>query len=318
MSPSRIVISVSLAAVVLFAAHRAYVALTAAPVNASRAAAAPPVMAAASRISNDAPVIHQLNLSDLQSMTPKLGNPLERSDNLRTIYERFRDSRYGFERSVAFRAWSACFPQFMSADGQAVSLEKLTAALPVNAPHNAARIDAYRELRRRCEPFFELSRDDVIAFTQRQSDLWKKGEALDPGELALKYLKADDKPKALAVVRDVLSSRDAYAIATLREFVHQFLVLQVDAQALPGNTRTDLKSLGLTVAACDLGLDCSEQSLTALQLCAHSGYCSGSVIDRYAQSLPNPTDRARLTEESRRVAAAIASGDLKALGLVVE
>ena len=318
MSPSRIVISVSLAAVVLFAAHRAYVAVTDAPVGTSTSAETPPLRSAASRINNDAPVIHQLNVSDLQSMTPKLGNPLERSDNLRAIYERFRDSRYGFERSVAFRAWSACFPQFMSADGHAVSLEKLTAALPVNAPNNAARIDAYRELRRRCEPFFELSRDDVIAFTQHQSDLWKKGEALDPGELALKYLKADDKPKALAVVRDVLSSRDAYAIASMREFVHQFLVLQVDAQALPSNTRTDLKSLGLTVAACDLGLDCSEQSLTALQMCAHSGYCSGSVVDRYAQSLPNPTDRERLTEESRRVAAAIASGDLKALGLVVE
>ena len=318
MSPSRIVISLSLAAVVLFVGHRAYVALTAAPVTASKAADALPLTTAIPRIINDTSVVHQLNLADLQSMTPKLGNPLERSDNLRKIYERFRDSRFGFERSVAFRAWSACFPQFMSADGQAVSLEKLTQALPVNAPNNAARVDAYRELRRRCEPFFELSRDDVITFTQRQSDLWKKGEALDPGELALKYLKADDKPKALALVRDVLSSRDAYAIASMREFVHQFLVLQVDAQALPSNTRTDLKSLGLTVAACDLGLDCSEQSLTALQLCAHSGYCIGSVIDRYAQSLPNPTDRARLTEESRRVAAAIASGDLKALGLVTE
>ena len=318
MSPPRLIISVSLAAVVLFAGHRAYVALTAAPVTASKAAEALPVTTATSRIINDTSVVHQLNLADLQSMTPKLGNPLERSDNLRKIYDSFRDSRYGFERSVAFRAWSACFPQFMSADGQAVSLEKLTQALPVNAPNNAARVEAYRELRRRCEPFFELSRDDVITFTQRQSDLWKKGEALDPGELALKYLKADDKPKALAVVRDVLSSRDAYAIASMREFVHQFLVLQVDAQVLPSNTRTDLKSLGLAVAACDLGLDCTAESLTALQLCAHSGYCSGGVIDRYAESLPNPTDLERLTEESRRVAAAIASGDLKGLGLVAE
>ena len=318
MSPSRLVVSVALAAVVLFAGHRAYVALTAAPVAALASDEAPPVQAAASRISNDAPVTHQLNPADLQGMTQKLGNPLERSDNLRKIYESFRDSRYGFERSVAFRAWSACFPQFMSADGHAVSLEKLTQALPLNAPNNAARIDAYRELRRRCEPFFELSRDDVIAFTQRQSDLWKKGEALDPGELALKYLKADDKPKALAVVTDVLSSRDAYAINSLREFVHQFLVLQVDAQALPRSTRTDLKSLGLTVAACELGLDCSEQSLTALQLCAHSGFCRGGVIDRYAQSLPNPTDREQLAAESRRAAAAVVAGDLKALGLVAE
>ena len=318
MSPSRLVISVSLAVALLYAGHRTYVAVSEPPVVPSKAAEIAVSKAATSRIINDASVTHQLSLADLQSMTPKLGNPLERSDNLRKIYESFRDSRYGFERSVAFRAWSACFPQFMSADGHAVSLEKLTQALPVNAPGNALRVDAYRELRRRCEPFFELSRDDVIAFTQRQSDLWKKGEALDPGELALKYLKADDKPKALAVVRDVLTSRDAYAIASLREFVHQFLVLQVDAQALPGSTRTDLKSLALTVAACDLGLDCSEQSLTALQLCAHSGYCSGDVIDRYAQALPNPLDRQRLGEESQRVAAAIQAADMKALGLVAE
>jgi hypothetical protein len=104
----------------------------------------------------------------------------------------------------------------------------------------------------------------------------------------------------------------------MREFVHQFLVVQVDAQALPSSTRTDLKSLALSVVACELGLDCGEQSLTALQLCPHSGYCNGGVIDRYAQSLPHPTDRERLTEESRRVAAAIASGVLKALGLIAE
>lgn len=318
MSPSRVVISVSLAAVVLFACQRAYIALGDSPVVPSKPAEITASKVATSRIINDAPVIHQLNLADLQRMTVTLGNPLERSDNLRKTYESFRDSRFGFERSVAFRAWSACFPQFMSADGQAVSLEKLTQALPVNAPNNAARMEAYRELRHRCEPFFELSRDDVIAATQRQSDLWKKGDALDPGELALKYLKADDKPKALAVVRDVLTSRDAYAIASLREFVHQFLVLQVDAQALPGSTRTDLKSLALTVAACDLGLDCSAESLTALQLCAHSGFCVGSVIDRYAQSLPYPSDRQRLGEESQRVAAAIQAADMKALGLVAQ
>ena len=318
MSPSRLFISAALAAVVLFAGHRAYVALTAAPAATPKATKAPPMHATASRIINDAPVTHQLNLSDLQSMTPKLGNPLERSDNLRKTYESFRDSRFGFERSVAFRAWSACFPQFMSADGQAVSLEKLTQALPVNAPNNALRTSAYRELRRRCEPFFELSRDDVIAVTQRQSDLWKKGEALDPGELALKYLKADDKPKALAVVRDVLSSRDAYAIASMREFVHQFLVLQVDAQLLPGNTRTDIASLALTVASCDLGLDCGAESLTALQQCAHGGLCEGGVIDRYVQTLPNPGDRERLTDEGRRMTAAIASGDFTALGWVAQ
>jgi hypothetical protein len=318
MTPIRLVTTALLAAAVLFAGTRAYVALTASPAAMATVAEATPATAATSRLSSDAPVTHQLNLADLQRMTATLGNPLERSDNLRQIYERLRDSRYGFERSVAFRAWSACFPQFMSADGQAVSLDKLFQALPLNAPDNALRVEAYRELRRRCEPFFELSRDDVIAFTQQQSDRWKKGDALDPGELALKYLKADDKQKALAVVRDVLSSRDAYAIASMREFVHQYLVLQVDAQALPGSTRTDLKSLALTVAACDLGLDCSEQSLTALQLCAHSGYCLGGVIDRYAQSLPNPTDREQLAVESRRVAAAIAAGDLKALGLTAE
>ena len=202
MSPFRFAFSVSLAAIAVFAGYRAYIALGAAPARVLTSAATPAVPAPGSRISNVVSVTDQLTLADLQGMTQKLGNPLERSDNLRKTYERFRDSRYGFERSVAFRAWSACFPQFMSADGHAVSLEKLTHALPLNAPDNAARIDAYRELRRRCEPFFELSRDDVIAFTQLQSDLWKKGEALDPGELAFKYLKADDKAKALAVVTD--------------------------------------------------------------------------------------------------------------------
>jgi hypothetical protein len=184
VNPSRLVIYAVLAAAMLLAAHQGYVLLTGAPVSAQKAPQVRPAPAATARITAEAPVIHQLSLADLQSMTPRLSNPLERSDNLRQIYERYRDSRYGFERSIAFRAWSACFPQFMSADAQAVTLEKLTQALPVNAPKHAVRVDAYRELRRRCEAFFELSRDDVLAFTQQQSDRWKKCEALDPGELA--------------------------------------------------------------------------------------------------------------------------------------
>ena len=120
------------------------------------------------------------------------------------------------------------------------------------------------------------------------------------------------------MARDGRSSRDGYAIASPREFVHQFLVLRIDLQALPSSTRTDLKWLAQNAAACDPGLDCSEPCVTALQLCAHSGTGGGGAIDRYAQSLPNPTDREQLTAENRRAAAAVVAGEIKARGVVAE
>ena len=76
-----------------------------------------------------------------------------------------------------------------------------------------------------------------------------------------------------------------------------------------------LRGLAFAMAACQLGLDCSADSLTALLLCANSGQCAGTLTDRYLQALPNATDRERAARLTEMTLAAIRASDFNALAL---
>jgi hypothetical protein len=249
-----------------------------------------------------------------ENMTERLVNPLERSANLRSVYDKFKDSKDASERSAAYRAWSACFPTFLGPQGQVASLESVTRALPTGADA-AQRADAYRALMGRCKGFFDLPRGQLLQETAQQKSGAGTGAALAPGELANKYLLDGDAAKALQAARAVIASRDPAAIDSLHEFVNQYLSSQIDAQQLPRSERVDLRALAFSMAACKMGMECGPDSLTALQLCANSGACSGNVSERYLHGLADDADRERLLAESERVVAAIKSGNYKALGL---
>jgi hypothetical protein len=251
------------------------------------------------------------------SLTERLINPLERAADLRAVYEQFKNSADASERHAAYRAWSACFPIFIGAEGQAVSLDSVTRAIPPDDPDSAARIGAYQALMGRCKGFSDLPRAQLLAETERQKSAAATGTALAPGELAARYLEDGAPGKALEAARAVLASRDPAAIDSLREFVANYLVLQVDAQtvAVALDLRPDLRALAYAIAACRMGLECGPGSLTALQQCANSGACSGDVSERYLQSIPEAADRARLLAESELVVQAIGAGDYQALGL---
>lgn len=242
-------------------------------------------------------------------------NGLERAADLRAAYEQYKDSPDAAGRNVAYRAWSACFPTFVAPQGQAISMENVVRAISPKDPDNAQRIDAYRALMGRCKNFSDLPREQILNETERQRSAWSSGAALAPGELAAKLLTDGDAERALAAARAVIASRDPGAIHSLREFINQYLVLQVDAQAEPSDLRPDLRSLAFSIAACRMGLECGPDSLTALQQCANSGACSGGVIERYLASVPDALDRERLMRESQQVADAIAAGNYQALGL---
>ena len=242
-------------------------------------------------------------------------NPLETARDLRLVYDSLKDSSDPVARNIAHRAWSACFPTFISPLGKPLSLDRILNALPANAANNEARRAAYRGLQERCAGFFQLSREAAIYTTQLQQDASNKGESLAPGEFAAKLLRDGDTDGALDIARAVIASRDAYAIASLQDFVHHYLVLQIDEKPKAGNERPDIRALAFQIAACQMGLECGSDSLTALQLCANGGQCDGTVVDRYLQALPTITDRETVMKESQRIGDAIRSGNLQALGL---
>lgn len=249
------------------------------------------------------------------SLTQRVANPLELSQDLRAVYEQFKDSHDAVERHIAYRAWSACFPTFIAPQGQAVSMESLTQSFPKDDPRSAQRVEAYRNLQARCWKFSNLQRDDALRATRLQQEGSYLGAVLSPGEQAARYLTDGNKEEAIRAARAIIASQDPYAISSLRDFINQMIVLQVDAQTLPSTERADLRSLGFTLAACQMGLECGADSLSALQLCTSLGACSGSVTERYLQALPNEADRAALILETVRVLREIRSGNFAALGL---
>ena len=90
---------------------------------------------------------------------------------------------------------------------------------------------------------------------------------------------------------------------------------KIETQQLPSSERSDLRGLAFAMVACQLGLDCSADSLTALLLCANSGQCAGNLTDRYLQALPNATDRERAVRLTEMTLAAIRANDFNTLAL---
>jgi hypothetical protein len=258
-----------------------------------------------------------VNAADNVATAQVMGNELETARNLRQVFDQFKNSRSPVARNVAYRAWTACHPTFISPQGEPANLERVLKTLTASGIDSAARRAAYRDLYQRCAGFFDMSRDAAMLNTQVQQESFDRGEAAAPGELAILRLRQGDESAALDIVRDALASKDAYAVASLQEFIYLSLRLQRDAGALPGNERIDIRSLAYTLAACQIGLECGAESLTALRLCANSGQCEGGVADRLLQSLPNANDRAAAVVEAARVVAAIQSGRPDALMLGV-
>ena len=187
--------------------------------------------------------------------------------------------------------------------------------MPAAAANTPLRLAAYRELLNRCQRFFYLSRDEIIHASQRQEDAWKRGEMLAPGELAMKHFLEGRSDEALDVARRTVQSGDGYAIASLQEYMHRMIAQKIETQQLPSSERSDLRGLAFAMAACQLGLDCSADSLTALLLCANSGQCAGNLTDRYLQALPNATDRERAARLTEMTLAAIRANDFNTLAL---
>ena len=281
----------------------------------------PPPLPASSRSTIAAQSVtsdsNALNWSRAASLTSQLANPLLRTENFSSLYDRFAGSTDGLERAIAHRAWAACFPTFMSSDGQQVPLQQFARAMPQGAPGNAARLLAYAELQKRCQGFFYLSPDEIANATRRQDDAANRGDALLPGELALKYFLEGRNDEAVQIARKSVQSADPYVIASLQDLVHRMVGRNIEEQTAAKGERSDLRGLAFALAACDLGLDCASQSLIALQLCTNNGACEGTVVDRYLSALPNAADRELALKESKRTLALIREGNLDGLGFAL-
>ncbi|MGZ3182326.1 MAG: hypothetical protein ACXU8N_07795 [Telluria sp.] len=243
--------------------------------------------------------------------TARLANPLEKAPDLRAVFDRYRASSDPAERHAAWRAWSACFPAFLPPAGESPSVEAATRGIPTDHPEQA---QAYQQLFGRCRGFFTLPRDAVLDESHRQNLAFRHGAALAPGAAVLRQFEQGEAEAAVGDARAIIAAGDPYAIYSLREFMERYLA-QRRGEATQADEPPDLRALAFYLAPCELGMECGPDSLTALELCAHRGLCSGSVQDRYLASFPATVDRDALRRTAATVAEAIRAGNLAALGL---
>lgn len=262
-----------------------------------------------------APGVFQQTKPAAAQFTERLSNPLERAPDLRSMYERYRGSNDASERNLAHRAWTACFPAFVAPKGQPVSLDMVTRALPQDAPNHAERVEAYRELLGRCKNFFDMSRDAIIETNRGQASGWKDGTLRAPGELAAKLLRAGQTAEAVELARTTIATQDPYSIYSLRDFMRLYLSAQNTPDESVQIQQPDPRAIAFYVVPCQMGMECGSDSLTALEMCAGSGECAGTVAERNLQMWSTQIPRDTVLQASQLVLQAIRTGNYAALGL---
>lgn len=232
-------------------------------------------------------------------------DPVGSAPDLKRVFDDYIDSADPRQRRIAVRAFEACVPAFLPASGQSPSPEPLIAALPFE--HRAEREAAYRSLFARCSRLFADGRTALVATSEAlQNDM--QSEA--PGRSAQEAALAGRLDRVERLVSEALNDADPAAVASLAGLAARIVSLRqpggADAAVLQRAHDIDA---ALPLVACDLGLDCGDQSLWALQLCATEGLCEGDVSTRLmARNSPDSVDPGAVQKQRRRLLGLIRSG----------
>ena len=232
-------------------------------------------------------------------------DPVGSAPDLKRVFDDYIESADPRQRRMAVRAFEACVPVFLPASGQSPSPEALIAALPFG--HRPEREAAYRSLFARCSRLLADGRAALVATSEvLQSD----PQSETPGRAAQEATLVGRVDRVEPLVSEALNRAEPAAVASLAGLAARIVSLRqpggANAAVLHHAQEIDA---ALPLVACDLGLDCSEESLWALQLCAAEGLCEGDVATRLmARNSPGSVDASAVQEERSRMLALIRSG----------
>jgi hypothetical protein len=240
----------------------------------------------------------------------RASDPVGSAPDLKRVFDDYIQSDDPRLRRQAVRAFEACVPAFLPGAGQSASAEALIRALP--ADHPTAREDAYRTLFARCH---RLLAEDRTALNGARRDLERDPQNQAPGQRAQEAALAGELDRVETLTGDALNSADPAAVASLAGLAARIVAQRqrdaVDPAALQRAREVDV---ALSLTACDLGLDCSSQSLWALQMCATEGLCEGDATARLmARMTPGTLDAAAVQQQRLRLLSLLQSG--RALGV---
>lgn len=228
----------------------------------------------------------------------------ERSGNLQAAFSALWQSQRPLDKARAVSVWNACVPVFLGAGTQAPSLQRALAGLPSDPRYDAQR-SAYADLFGRCKQFYG---DDNATLAARTAVLRRAslgGDATATARQAVTTAALGDLPAARSLARAALATREPHELFELAGIASKLL----EPEATPEQRAAAvLDDAAFPLAACDLGLDCSMNSLLAVKLCAFEGLCTGTVQDRLRSKYAPDAERAQVELQANRLAAAVRAG----------
>lgn len=230
-------------------------------------------------------------------------DPVGRALDLKRVFDGYVTADDPRQRRVAQRAFEACVPAFLGPAGEMASVEGLVRALPPD--RRDQREAAYRELYARCHRLVEEDRASLLRW---QKALQAEPALQEPGLRAQAELVAGQLAGIEALVAE--ASGDPAALLSLSGLAERLARRRQPEDTDPALLRqARAVDAALPGVACDLGLDCSAQSLLALQLCAAQGACDGDVPARLMDPFsPEAVDPLAVQAQRARLLAWIRSG----------
>lgn len=237
-------------------------------------------------------------------------DPVGSAPDLKRVFDDYITSGDPRQRRMAVQAFEACVPAFLPTAGQPPSPEPLIYALP--AAHQTEREGAYRTLFARCH---RLVAEGRASLDSTRQTLELDPQSQSPGRRAQEAALAGRLDRIEPLVGEALSRSDPAAVASLAGLAARIVPWRqpetVEAATLQKAHEVDA---ALPWVACDLGLDCSAQSLWALQICATEGLCEGDVASRLMMRItPGTVDPGAVQQQRLRLTGLIQSG--RKLGL---
>jgi curved DNA-binding protein CbpA len=233
------------------------------------------------------------------------GDAVGSAPDLRRLYDQYAASADPQQRRIAARAFGACVPAFLPSAGEAPSAEPLIQALP--AAQKSEREGAYRALYARCARFMAENRAELASTYQA---LQGDADAREPGARATQALLDGHLDQVDRLIARATVGADPAAIESLSG-----LAVRLARERNPDQSDAALAETAravdaaLPAVACDLGLDCSANSLWSLQLCATAGACQGDLTARLAaRTAGDPVDPALVQQQRQRLLALLRSG----------
>jgi hypothetical protein len=265
-------------------------------------------------------VTRQVNVPEPKKTPPleiTVGLEFQSAADLRAFYQKYRQhASPGIKYWVA-GALESCVRFAKNPDGKPYESPDNFLQSSVEGKQLADRTETFNRLHSRCNGL----ETRPVKETLNEINTLKADAVLggDTKALAARGVLVDNKYSDSDIaqsVKGILQAQDPYAIAELANILQRpgldYILIGTNNQPVS----YELVESAATLAACELGADCSRGSMTWQALCIDTGRCDSSSVSRHVLDyLDSDADRLEAQRVRDLIVKAAKTGDVSLLGL---